>query len=85
MHNSPLRRNEQGKPGKWTIRFTFPAGSYSSAKQVINVIIQLISIVKAPNVRQAEFSFSYAVVTRRPTINSIMLSEYDLSYIHPCS
>ena len=38
MQISLLRRNEQGKPDKWTIRFTFPAGSYSSSKQVINVI-----------------------------------------------
>ena len=40
---SPIRRNVQGKPDKWAIRFTFPAGSYSSSKQVINVIDQLIS------------------------------------------
>ena len=43
MQISPLRRNDQGKPDKWTIRFTFLAGSYSSSKQVINVIDQLIS------------------------------------------
>ena len=57
-------RNEQGKPDKWTIRFTFPAGSYSSSKQVINVIDQLISdtIGKALNKRQAEFPISYTVV-----------------------
>ena len=55
---SPLRRNDQGKPDKWAIRFTFPAGSYSSSKQVINVIDQLISdtIGKALNVRHVEFS-----------------------------
>ena len=70
MQISPLRRNEQGKPDKWVIRFTFPAGSYSSSKQVINVIDQLISdtIGKALNKRQAEFSISYAVVNKRPKV-----------------
>ena len=69
MQISPLR-NEQGKPDKWTIRFTFPAGSYSSSKQVINVIDQLISdtIGKILNKRQAEFSNSYSVVNKRPKI-----------------
>ena len=68
MQISPLRRNEQGRPDKWVIRFTIPAGSYSSSKQVINVIDQLISIGKALNKRQAEFSISYAVVDKRPKI-----------------
>ena len=71
MQISPVRRNEQGKPDKWAIRFTFPAGSYSSSKQVINVIDQLISdtIGKALNKRQADFSISYSVVNKRPKIN----------------
>ena len=70
MQISPLRRNEQGKPDKWAIRFTFPAGSYSSSKQVVNVIDQLISdtIGKALNKRQAEFFVSYSVVNKRPKI-----------------
>ena len=70
MQISPIRRNEQGKPDKWTIRFTFPAGSYSSSKQVINVIDQLISdtIGKFLNKSQAEFSISYSVVNKRPKI-----------------
>ena len=70
MQISPIRRNEQGKPDKWVIRFTFPVGSYSSSKQVINVIDQLISdtIGKALNKRQAEFSISYSVVNKRPKI-----------------
>ena len=70
MQISPLRRNEQARPDKWVIRFTFPAGSYSSSKQVINVIDQLISdtIGKALNKRQAEFSISYAIVNKRPKI-----------------
>ena len=70
MQISPLRRNEQGKPDKCAIRFTFPAGSYSSSKQVISVIDQLISdtIGKALNIGHAEFSISYAVVTKRPNI-----------------
>ena len=34
MQISPIRRNEQGKPDKWTIRFTFPAESYSSSKKL---------------------------------------------------
>ena len=70
MQISRLRRNEQGKPDKWVIRFTFPAGSYSSSKQVINVMDQLISdtIGKALNRRQAEFSISYAVVNKRQKI-----------------
>ena len=61
---SPLRRNEQGKPDKWAIRFNFPPGSYFSSKQIINVIDQLISdtIGKALNKRQAEFSISYSSV-----------------------
>ena len=55
---------------KGEIRFIFPAGSFSSSKQVINVIDQLISdtIGKALNVRHAEFSISYSVVTKRPKI-----------------
>ena len=71
MQISPLRRNEQGKPDKWVIRFTFPPGSYSSSQKVINVIDQLISdtIGKALNKRQAEFSISYSVVNKRPKIN----------------
>ena len=71
MQISPIRRNEQGKPDKWAIQFTFPAGSYSSSKQVINVIDQLISdtIGKALNKRQADFSISYSVVNKRPKIN----------------
>ena len=71
MQVSPIRRNEQGKPDKWAIRFTFPAGSYSSSKQFINVIDQLISdtIGKALNKRQADFSISYSVVNKRPKIN----------------
>ena len=68
---SPIRRNEQGRPDKWAIRFTFPAGSYSSSKQAINVIDQLISdtIDKALNKRQADFSISYSVVNKPPKIN----------------
>ena len=86
MQISPLRRNEQGNSDKWTIRFTFPSGSYSSSKQLINVIDQLISdtIGKALNTRHSEFSTSFSVATKRPKLNSIMLSEWDLSYIHPC-
>ena len=70
MQISPLRRNEQGKPDKWSIRFSFPPGSYSSSKQIITVIDQLISdtIGKALNKRQAEFSISYSSVNKRPKI-----------------
>ena len=70
MQISPIRRNEQNKPDKWVIQFAFPAGSYSSLKQVINVIDQLISdtIGKALNRRQADFSISYSVVNKRPKV-----------------
>ena len=70
MQISPIRRNEQGKPDKWAIRFTFPSGSYSTSKQVINVIDQLISdtIGKVLNERQADCSISYSVVNKRPKI-----------------
>ena len=70
MQISPIRKNEQGKPDKWTIRCAFPAGIYSSSKQVIDVIDQLISdtIGKALNKRRAEFSISYSVVNKRPKI-----------------
>ena len=36
MQISPIRRNVLGKPDKWTIRFTFPGGSYISLKLLIS-------------------------------------------------
>ena len=71
MQISPLRRNKLDKPDKWTIRFTFLAGSYSSSKQFINVIDELIheTIGKALSKRSADFAISYSTGTKRPNIN----------------